>query len=80
MKTAHKIATEMQLTLQGNLQEVVSILGHVQFGLLHAGHRPAVMEVSLVDGDGQVVLYEMSGRREVQVPLEGFQQEQLHVK
>lgn len=33
-----------------------------------------------MDGNRQVVVYEMSGCREVQIPLEGFQQEQLHVK
>ena len=33
-----------------------------------------------MDADRKVVVYEMSGCREVQVPLEGFQQEQLHVK
>lgn len=31
-------------------------------------------------GNGHVVVYEMSRCREVQVPLEGFQQQQLHVK
>lgn len=33
-----------------------------------------------MDGNRQVVVNEMSGCREVQIPLEGFQQEQLHVK
>lgn len=31
-------------------------------------------------GNRHVVVYEMSRCREVQVPLEGFQQQQLHVK
>lgn len=69
-----------QLTLQGNFQEVISVLGHVEFGLLQAGHRPAIMEVSLLDGNRQVVVNEMSGCGEVEIPLEGFQQEQLHMK
>lgn len=33
-----------------------------------------------MDGNRQVVFDEMSGCGEVKVPLEGFQQEQLHVK
>lgn len=68
------------LTLQGDLQEVLHVLGHVQLGLLQAGDGPAVVEVSLVDGDGQVVVDEVRGRGEVQVPLEGLQQQQLHVQ
>lgn len=70
----------MHRTLQRNLQEVIGILGHVQLSLLHAGHGPAVVQVSLVDCDGQVVLYEVRGGGEVEVPLEGFQQEELHVQ
>lgn len=70
----------INLTLQGNLQEVISILCHVYFGLLQAGHGPAIMEVSLVDSNRQVVVYEMSSRGKVKIPLEGFQKEQLHVK
>lgn len=31
-------------------------------------------------GNRQVVVYEMSSCREVEIPLEGFQQEQLHMK
>lgn len=70
----------MQLTLQGNLQEVVSILGHVQLGLLQAADGPAVMQVCLLDRSRQTVVDEVSGCGEVQVPLEGLQQQQLHVE
>lgn len=70
----------MQLTLQGDLQEVVHILGHVELGLLQAGDGPAIVEVSLVDSNRQTVVDEMSSCGEVQVPLEGLQQQQLHVE
>lgn len=70
----------MQLTLQGNLQEVISILGHVELGLLQAADGPAIMEVCLMDRSRQTVVDEMSGCGEVQVPLEGLQQQQLHVE
>lgn len=70
----------MQLTLQGDLQEVISILGHVQPGLLQAADGPAIMEVCLMDRSRQTVVDEMSGCGEVQVPLEGLQQQQLHVE
>lgn len=68
------------LTLQGNFQEVVGVLCHVHFSLLQAGHGPAVVEISLTDGDGQVVVDKMSSGGQVEVPLEGFQEEQLHVQ
>lgn len=70
----------MNPTLQGNLQEVISILCHVHLSLLQAGHGPAVMEVSLLDSNGQVVVDEMSSCGQVKVPLESFKEEQFHVK
>lgn len=69
-----------ELALQGNFQEVISILGHVEFGLLQTRHGPAIMEIFLVDSDRHVILNEMSSCGEVEVPLEGLQQEQLHVQ
>ena len=38
------------------------------------------MEVPLIDCNRQAVLYEVCGCGQVEVPLEGLQQEELHVQ
>lgn len=38
------------------------------------------MQVRLIDGEGQVVFYEVCRCREVEVPLKGLQKQKLHVK
>lgn len=38
------------------------------------------MEISLMDSDRQTVVNEMSSSGEVEIPLEGLQQQQLHVE
>lgn len=38
------------------------------------------MQITLMDRNREVVVCKMGRRREVQVPLESFQQEQLHMQ
>lgn len=70
----------LRLTLQRHLQEVIRIFGHVELSLLQANHRPAVVQVRLVHGFREVILDEVGSRGKAEVPLEGLQQQQLHLQ
>lgn len=68
-------------TLQGDLKEVVGILLEALFGLARAGGGPAVaVLVLLADGGQEVVVQEVGGRGQAEVPVEGRQQQQLRAQ
>lgn len=57
----------------------MGVLVHEGFGLGEGGERPAVVEVALLHGGLEVVVDEVGGRGDAQVPVEGLQQQQLHL-
>lgn len=68
-------------TLQGDLQEVVGVLPEALFGLAGAGGGPAVaVLVLLADGGQEVVVQEVGGRGQAEVPAEGLQEQQLRAQ
>lgn len=69
------------LTLQGDLKEVVGVFLEALFGLAGTGAGPGVAVVILLaDGSQEVVVQEVSGRGQTQVPAEGLQEQQLRAQ
>lgn len=74
-------AVSLALTLQGDLQEVMGILLKTLFGLAGTGGGPGVaVVVLLADGGQEVVVQEVSGCGQAQVPAEGLQEQQLRAQ
>lgn len=66
------------LTLQGNFQEVVSILLEALLGLSEAGGGPGMAVVILLaDGGQEVVVQKMGRRGQAKVPAESLQEQKF---
>lgn len=67
-----------ELTLQWNLQEVVSVLLHESLGLREGGQGPAIVEVALLHWGMEVVVNKVGGCGHTQIPAKCLEQQKLH--